>query len=179
MKKRLDFLPLIYLQLRQAVAWLLQLIAHENLEQFSSFNPKYGSGNVSHSVLSDSLQPQAARLPCPWDSLGKNTGMGCHFLLQGICPTQGLSPGLPQCRQTLYHLSHHRSPNPKYAKSHFSSFQSKPFLAAAAKSPQSCPTLCDHIDSSPPGTSVPGILQARTLEWGAISFSKPFLSLLV
>ena len=43
--------------------------------------------------------------------------------------------------------------------------------AAAAKSRQSCPTLCDPIDGSPPGSSVPGILQARTLEWVAISFS--------
>ena len=43
--------------------------------------------------------------------------------------------------------------------------------AAAAKSLQSCPTLCDPIDSSPPGSPVPGILQARTLEWVAISFS--------
>ena len=43
--------------------------------------------------------------------------------------------------------------------------------AAAAKSLQSCPTLCDPIDSSPPGSSVPGILQVRTLEWVAISFS--------
>ena len=43
--------------------------------------------------------------------------------------------------------------------------------AAAAKSLQSCPTLCDPIDSSPLGSSVPGILQARTLEWVAISFS--------
>ena len=43
--------------------------------------------------------------------------------------------------------------------------------AAAAKSLQLCPTLCDPIDSSPPGSSVPGILQARTLEWVAISFS--------
>ena len=43
---------------------------------------------------------------------------------------------------------------------------------AAAKSLQSCPTLCDPIDGSPPGSSVPGILQARTLEWVAISFSK-------
>ena len=42
---------------------------------------------------------------------------------------------------------------------------------AAAKSPQSCPTLCDPIDGSPPGSPVPGILQARTLEWTAISFS--------
>ena len=43
--------------------------------------------------------------------------------------------------------------------------------ATAAKSLQSCPTLCDPIDSSPPGSPVPGILQARTLEWVAISFS--------
>ena len=44
--------------------------------------------------------------------------------------------------------------------------------AAAAKSLQSCPTLCDPIDGRPPGSPVPGILQARTLEWVAISFSK-------
>ena len=43
--------------------------------------------------------------------------------------------------------------------------------AAAAESLQSCPTLCDPIDGSPPGSPVPGILQARTLEWVAISFS--------
>ena len=43
--------------------------------------------------------------------------------------------------------------------------------AAAAKLLQSCPTLCDSIDSSPPGSPVPGILQARTPEWVAISFS--------
>ena len=44
--------------------------------------------------------------------------------------------------------------------------------AAAAKSLQLCPTLCDPIDGSPPGSPVPGTLQARTLEWGAIAFSK-------
>ena len=44
-------------------------------------------------------------------------------------------------------------------------------ICAAAKSFQSCPTLCDPIDGSPPGSAVPGILQARTLEWVAISFS--------
>ena len=57
--------------------------------------------------------------------------------------------------------SHHLSPN-----HHFS-----PETAAAAKSLQSCPTLCNPIDSSPLGSSVPGILQARILEWVAISFS--------
>ena len=44
--------------------------------------------------------------------------------------------------------------------------------AAAVKSLQLCPTLCDSIDSSPPGSPVPGILQARVLEWGAIAFSR-------
>ena len=46
------------------------------------------------------------------------------------------------------------------------------YAAAAAKSRQSCPTLCDPIDGHPPGSPVPGILQARTLEWVVISFSK-------
>ena len=46
-----------------------------------------------------------------------------------------------------------------------------PAAAAAAKSLQSCLTLCNPIDGSPPGSAVPGILQARTLEWVAISFS--------
>ena len=48
---------------------------------------------------------------------------------------------------------------------------SYPSAAAAAKSLQSCPTLCNPIDSSPPDSPIPGILQARTLEWVAISFS--------
>ena len=50
-------------------------------------------------------------------------------------------------------------------------YQNQLLSAAAAKSLQSCPTLCNPIDSSPPGSPVPGILQARTLEWVAISFS--------
>ena len=54
----------------------------------------------------------------------------------------------------------------------FFRFRFKEFsAAAAAKSPQSCLTLCDPIDGSPPGSPIPGILQARTLEWLAISFS--------
>ena len=67
----------------------------------------------SRLVVSDSLQPQGqypTRLLRPWDFPGKNTGVGCHFLLQGIFPTQGLKPGLPHCRQTLYCLSHQGSP---------------------------------------------------------------------
>ena len=46
----------------------------------------------------------------PWDFQGKSTGVGCHFLLQGIFPTQGLNPGLSHCRRTLYYLSHQGSP---------------------------------------------------------------------
>ena len=87
--------------------------------------------------------------------------MGCHFLLQGIFPTQGLNLHL----LCLLHwqadslpLSHWGSPQWHCA-------------AAAAKSCQLCPTLCNPIDGSPPGFPVPGILQARILDWVVISFS--------
>ena len=50
------------------------------------------------------------RLLCPWDFLGKNTGVGSHSLLQGILLTQGLNQGLLHCRQILYCLSYHGSP---------------------------------------------------------------------
>ena len=73
---------------------------------------------------------QPSRLPRPWDSPGKNTGVGCHFLLQ--------------CMKV----------------------KSKSEVA------QSCLTLSDSVDCSPPGSSVCGIFQARVLEWGAIAFSK-------
>ena len=51
-----------------------------------------------------------APLPCPWDFPGKNTGVDCCFVLQGIFLTQGSNLGLPHCRQILYHLSHQESP---------------------------------------------------------------------
>ena len=51
----------------------------------------------------------ACQALCSWDSPGKNTGVGSHFLLQGIFPTQGLNPCLQHFRQTLYHLSHQGS----------------------------------------------------------------------
>ena len=57
------------------------------------------------------------------------------------------------------------------SKNHFVHISGVNVYNAAAKSLQSCPTLCDPIDSSPPGSPVPGILQARTLEWVAMSFS--------
>ena len=63
----------------------------------------------SRSVVSDSLWPcgrQPSRLLCPRDFPGKNTGAGCHFLLQGIFPTKESNLGLPPCGQMLYRLSH-------------------------------------------------------------------------
>ena len=80
----------------------------------------------------DSVRPhrrQPTRLPGPWDSPGKNTGVGCHFLLQ--------------CMK----------------------------VKSESEVAQSCLTLRDPMDCSPPGSSVRGILQARVLEWGAIAFS--------
>ena len=83
-------------------------------------------------IVSNSVRPhtrQPTRLPHPWDSPGKNTGVGCHFLLQCMKVKRG------------------------------------------SEVAQSCLTLSDPMDCSPPGSSVHGILQARTLEWGAIAFS--------
>ena len=59
---------------------------------------------VPNSLRSHGLQP--TRLLCPWDFPGKDTGVGCHFLLQGIFPTQGSNLGLLPCRQILYWLSY-------------------------------------------------------------------------
>ena len=97
----------------------------------------------------------------PWDFPGKNTGVGCHLLLQGIFPTKGSKP----CLLHLLHWQVGSLPVEQPGK------PPGPSAAAAAKSLQSCLTLCDPIDSSPPGSPVPGILQARILEWVAISFS--------
>ena len=57
----------------------------------------------------DYIQP--ARLLCPWNSPGNNTGVGCHFLLLGIFLTQELNLGLLNCRQILYCLKHHGNPH--------------------------------------------------------------------
>ena len=68
---------------------------------------------LSRSVMSSPLQPHGLNptsLLCLWNSSGKNTGMDCHFLLQGIFPTQGSSLGLLHCRWILYHLSHQEGP---------------------------------------------------------------------
>ena len=150
-------------------------------------------------VVSGSVQPhrqQPTRLPRPWDSPGKNTGVGCHFLLQctkvksesevvsassrphGLQPTRllrpcdfpGKSTGVG-CHCLLggrANIFINICPFHKNMNYFWSSLVA---AAAATKSLQSCLTLCDPIDSSPPGSPVSGILQARTLEWGAISFS--------
>ena len=78
-----------------------------NLQCRESF--LYKSKSVSHSDVSNFLWPHGlclARLLCPWDSPGQNTGVGCHSLHQGIFPTQGLNLSLLHCRQILYPLSH-------------------------------------------------------------------------
>ena len=84
----------------------------------------FNQGSVSHSVIFDSLQPhglKSARLLCPWASPGKNTGVGCHSVLQGISLTQGSNPGLLQCSQILYCLSY-REAHFKQGKKIFRSF---------------------------------------------------------
>ena len=74
-------------------------------------------------------------LLCPWNSPGKNTGVSRHSLLQGIFPIQESNLGLPNCRQILYHLSHHRSKN-------------------SCSVAQLCPTLCNLMDCNTRGLPV-------------------------
>ena len=73
------------------------------------YDPMKESESVSLSVVSDSLWPHGQRSQAgynSWNSLGKNTRVGCHSLLRGILPIQGLNPCLPHFRQILYHLSY-------------------------------------------------------------------------
>ena len=90
--------------------------------------------------------------------------MGFHFLLQGIFLTQGLNLG-------LLHLLHWQAGPLLLSWEDTWEGLTRLLATAAAKLLQSCPTLCDPRDGSPPGSPVPGILKARTLEWDAISFS--------
>ena len=154
----------------------------------------------SRSVVSDSyrlhgLQP--TRLLHPWDFPGKSTGVGCHCLLQvstkekyncclvaHVCPVlcnliycspPGSSVhGILQAR-ILQWVAISISRGSFWPRDWtYTSCTIRWTLnaaAAAAKSLQSCLTLCDPTDGSPPGSPVPGILQARTMEWVAISFS--------
>ena len=88
----------------------------------------------------------------------RHTGMCCHFLLQGIFPTQGSNPGLLHCSRIRVFLMH----------GFLGTLELCIIVALVA---QLCPTLCDPMDCNPPGSSVHGILQATILEWVAISFS--------
>ena len=68
------------------------------------------------------------------DSPGKNTGVGCHALPQGISPTQGLNPGLPHCRQTLYQMSYKGSPRIlEWVWDHFLNFSFCYFIVSVQK----------------------------------------------
>ena len=98
----------------------------------------------SHVCLCVTLWTVAYQAPlCPWDSPGKNTGVSCHALFQGIFLTQGSNPHL-LCLQHWQACSLPLAPPGKPKVKH----------AAAAKSLQSCPTPCDPIDGSPPGSPV-------------------------
>ena len=135
--------------------------------------------------MSDSVRPhrwQPTRLPRPWDSPGQNTGVGCHFLLQCMkvksevaqsCPTlsdpMDCSPpgssihGIFQARVLEWGaiaFSLESCTDTIYLK--ILSFLLK--YACVLKSLQLCPTLCNPMDCSPPGSSVHGTLQARVLE---------------
>ena len=100
------------------------------------------------SVLSLQILSPAEQLPQSWNSISIKSG----------AKTEGINGHTYSRGQQINSFHHPRN-------------SEIPAAAAAAKSLQSCPTLYDPIDSSPPGSPVPGILQARTLEWVAISFS--------
>ena len=128
---------------------------------------------------------QPTRLPRPWDSPGKNTGVGCHILLQGMkeksesevaqsCltlsdPTDYSPPG-----SSVHGFSRqeHWSGAPLLATGICSCRTRSYFVCVHTKLLQSCLTLCDLMDCSPPGLSVHGIFQARILEWVAMASSR-------
>ena len=132
--------------------------------------------------MSDSVRPhrwQRTRLPRPWDSPGKNTGVGCHFILQCMkmksesaftqrCPT--LSDPI-DC--TLPGSSIHVIFQARVLEWGAIAFSIGNFLRSdqIRSVAQSCPTLRDPMDCSLPGSSIHGIFQARVLERGAIAFS--------
>ena len=141
-----------------------------SLEHTLKNSVQFSSVTQSWLTLCDPCGLWPARLLCPWDFPGQNTGVGCHFLLQRIFLAQGSNPGLPHSRQTIYHLSYQGRPVsfPLTIDVYQIMFCT---LKVKVKVVQSCLTLCNPIDSSPPGSPTPGILQARMLEWVAISFS--------
>ena len=135
--------------------------------------------------MSNSVRPhrrQPTRLPHPWNSPGKNTGVGCHFLLQCMkvksesevaqsCPTLSDPMDCSLPGSSIHGIFQARVLEWGAIAFYYPAAVAAAAAAAAAKSLQSCPTLCDPIDGSPPSFSIPGILQARVLEWVAIAFS--------
>jgi len=136
-------------------------------------------------TLCDPIDSSPPGSPGPWDSPGKNT-WGCHFLLQ--CMKMKSESEKKKRKVKVKSFSHvwllatpwtaaYQAPRSMgFSRQEYWSGVPLPSpsqcsAATAAKSLQSCPTLCDPIDGSPPGSPIPGILQARTLEWVAISFS--------
>ena len=114
----------------------------------------------SHVQFFATLWMVACRAPLSKEfSPGKNTGVGCHALLQGIFPTQGSNPH-------LLHLLHWQLGSLPPAPP-----GKPPVKAAAAKSLQSCPTLCDPIDRNQPGSPVPGF--SRQEHWSGLPFPSP------
>ena len=115
---------------------------------------------------------QADSLPTELSGKPKNTGVGSLSLLQQIFPTQESNRGLLHCRQILYQLTcwvFKRSLQyvitiPIWRPSFGLWFRAMPL--------QSCPTLCDPMDCSLPGSSIHGSLQARILEWVAVPSSR-------
>ena len=98
----------------------------------------------------------------------KDDAVKVHSICQQISKTQQW----PQDWKRPVFILIPKKSNDKQCSNYFTiALISHAAAAAAAKSLQSCPTLCDPIDGSPPGSPIPGILQARTLEWVAISFS--------
>ena len=93
--------------------WMKSQKRQNDLCSFPRQTIQYHNRKCSRSVVSDSLRPHglwSTALLRPWDFSGKSTGVGCHFLLQRIFPTQGSNLSLSHCRQTLYHMSHQGSP---------------------------------------------------------------------
>ena len=89
-------------------------------------------------TLCNPMDCSPARLLCPWNSPTKNTGVGCHSLLQGLFPTRGLNLGLLHCRQILYHLSYQGGPNTIQYKN--KSWKKKSDVLITLFAPYFCPS---------------------------------------
>ena len=82
-----------------------------NLKHCTDLSPPQSSTESSSLNFPQTPWTVACQVLCPWNSPGQNTGVGCHFLVQGIFPTQQSNPSLPHCRQILHCLSHQGNPN--------------------------------------------------------------------